>query len=459
MKTKSQFIKNWVKKGGNLKGDEWILLPKNKNKYSPRDIQNLQADEVNVVALVGSFRNGRKAKICTVAELEQQESKQLWLQQQIEEAKKKLYAAVQVKADNPIVVDRFSLPISNLIRKFKENYVIGLDDAANYQFILDLWEAAIGHLPVDQVDPIHCEQFKIDQLKRSPNRTASKNKTLSPKTVNNYLSVMSKCFQWGQLAANKWVKPGNNPVKLIEWPINRKNKAPERSEVVHRGTDQLAALSEQLNLSKSRDLKDFVFFCLITGVRQGEGYGLTWDNVHFEEDFIRIAQALRSRVPDGIDENGRFIYKKNKNGKLRVITKGLKNGDDYRDIPLDKYPSLKKLLIKRKAAAAERQLAGGKAEDRVFPQDVDYAWHTVLKKSGIRKADAGNKIDDFVFHCLRHSAATWQVQDGVPLFNVSKFLGHNDLQSVNRYAHWDKSQHERSAAVAESAVTAALGAI
>ena len=77
MKTKSQFIKNWVKKGGNLKGDEWNLVPVKKSRYSSKDIQHLQADEVNIIAVIGSQRDGRRVKLGTVAELEQQESKQL----------------------------------------------------------------------------------------------------------------------------------------------------------------------------------------------------------------------------------------------------------------------------------------------------------------------------------------------------------------------------------------------
>ena len=74
MKTKSQFIKNWVKKGGNLKGDVWILLPKNKRQHKIADIKNLQSDEVNIVAQFGSWRDGQIVKISTVAELEQQEA-------------------------------------------------------------------------------------------------------------------------------------------------------------------------------------------------------------------------------------------------------------------------------------------------------------------------------------------------------------------------------------------------
>tara|TARA_Y100000296_G_scaffold78391_1_gene101036 strand:+ start:177 stop:737 length:561 start_codon:yes stop_codon:yes gene_type:complete len=155
MKTKSKFIKNWVKKGGNLNGDEWILKPRDKRKHTLKDIPNLQADQVNVIAIVGSQDAGQRKTLCTVAELEQQDSKQLWLQQQIEEAKKNLKPVASKAA--PAAVDRFSLPLSNLIRRFKTDHVSKLRSAKDYEYALGLWDKEIGHLPVDQVHATHIE--------------------------------------------------------------------------------------------------------------------------------------------------------------------------------------------------------------------------------------------------------------------------------------------------------------
>ena len=457
MKTKSQFIKNWVKKGGNLKGDEWNLVPVKKSKFSSKDIQNLQADEVNIIAVIGSQRDGRRVKLGTIAELEQQESKQLWLHQRIEEAKKNIKPVASKAVSAPI--DAFSLPLSNLIRRFKTDHVSKLRSARDYEYALGLWDAEIGHLPVDQVHATHIEKFKNDLLNRAPSVGTSGNKKLTNKSVRNYLSILSSAFNFGQKLGVELVRPGNNPVKLIDWPEIKGEHDNKRTEVLLRGSDELAALVEQLNLSESRDLKDFVLFALITGVRQSEAYGLTWDNVDLDHGYVHLSQALRRNVVEGVDEDGNFIYAKNEHGGKRVITKGLKNNSDKRVIHLDQFPSVRKLLVSRKAAAAERQLAGGKAEDRVFPQDIKKAWNKVLKRAGLRKEGAGNKTDDLVFHTLRHSAATWQVQDGIPLFQVSHFLGHKNLQSVSRYAHFDPSQAEAGARTAEAGVTAAFGAI
>ena len=71
MKTKSNFIKKWAKSGGNQRGENYILKPRDKRKHSLKDIPNLQADEVNVIAIIGPQNSGQRKTICTVAELEQ----------------------------------------------------------------------------------------------------------------------------------------------------------------------------------------------------------------------------------------------------------------------------------------------------------------------------------------------------------------------------------------------------
>lgn len=44
-------------------------------------------------------------------------------------------------------------------------------------------------------------------------------------------------------------------------------------------------------------------------------------------------------------------------------------------------------------------------------------------------------IDDFHFHDLRHTFASWWVQDGGDLYRLSRILGHTTLQMSSRYAH------------------------
>jgi integrase len=60
------------------------------------------------------------------------------------------------------------------------------------------------------------------------------------------------------------------------------------------------------------------------------------------------------------------------------------------------------------------------------PIDLRTPWETALKNAG---------IEDFRFHDLRHSAASYLAMNGASLAEIAEVLGHKTLQMVRRYAH------------------------
>ena len=60
--------------------------------------------------------------------------------------------------------------------------------------------------------------------------------------------------------------------------------------------------------------------------------------------------------------------------------------------------------------------------------------------SGIpRSRTAG--VRRFPPRIMRHTAASWLVQDGVPLYDVQALLGHEDYATTQRYAHLAPDAH------------------
>ena len=71
------------------------------------------------------------------------------------------------------------------------------------------------------------------------------------------------------------------------------------------------------------------------------------------------------------------------------------------------------------------------------PRYVTLRFSQVLEKNGMRHIR---------FHDLRHTFASILINKDIPLFNVSKYLGHSDISTTaNIYAHLDKSGKDISA--------------
>ena len=57
---------------------------------------------------------------------------------------------------------------------------------------------------------------------------------------------------------------------------------------------------------------------------------------------------------------------------------------------------------------------------------MENAWQAVLKKAG---------IEDFRFHDLRHTTASYLAMNGASIAEIAEVLGHKTLQMVKRYSH------------------------
>jgi integrase len=55
--------------------------------------------------------------------------------------------------------------------------------------------------------------------------------------------------------------------------------------------------------------------------------------------------------------------------------------------------------------------------------------------------DPAHKIRRFPPRIMRYTAASWLVQDGVPLYDVQALLGHEDYATTQRYAHLEPDAH------------------
>jgi integrase len=68
------------------------------------------------------------------------------------------------------------------------------------------------------------------------------------------------------------------------------------------------------------------------------------------------------------------------------------------------------------------------------PADIRAAWQGTVRRAG---------VENFHFHDLRHSAASYLAMNGASLLEIAEVLGHKTLAMVKRYVHLSEA-HTRS---------------
>jgi integrase len=140
---------------------------------------------------------------------------------------------------------------------------------------------------------------------------------------------------------------------------------------------------ERLILACDSALKSAIITAVNTGLRRGELFDLEVKDINFDRRLLTV--------------------KRGKNQAGRVI-------------PLNDN-----------AVEALRESIAGRKEGRVFLLPN-------FRKRFIKAVETAG-IEDFTFHDLRHTFASWLVMSGVDLATVSTLMGHRTIQMTMRYAH------------------------
>ncbi len=241
---------------------------------------------------------------------------------------------------------------------------------------LAYWCEEFGGYSLDDVTPPLIAD-KYTKLHKDGDRT--------PATANRYLATLSACFTYA--------------VKDLGWiernPCARVKKVKESAGRVRYLTDdERTSLIKTCKESRNPLLYPAFILALSTGARQAELMNLRWNQV----DFARSTIVLR----DG----------ETKNGSGRVLPLTGEAFDLLRD--LNKVRDIK--------------------DDRVFPVPAETRGFGSLRTAWIA-ALARAEVEDFRWHDLRHTAASYLTMAGIGSMEIAKILGHKTLQMTARYSH------------------------
>jgi integrase len=243
-------------------------------------------------------------------------------------------------------------------------------------------------------------------------------KPMNPNTVIKFHANIRKALQWA-------LRSGlvlTNVADAVEKPKKRQFQAKFYN------LDQMKTLLEKV---KGNQLEFAVLMACHYGLRREEIVGLKWDAIDMQYGKVEIKHVVTDAIINGHYQ--------------QVSEDRAKTKKSLRTLPL--FPSVKEALLEMRMRQDDYKHSYGakynKSFDgyvylwpdghRVKPMWVTSAFHNFLKANGLPLIR---------FHDLRHSCATLLREEGVPMEDIQKWLGHSTITTTEGiYAHFDENGH------------------
>jgi integrase len=212
----------------------------------------------------------------------------------------------------------------------------------------------------------------------------------APRSVNYAIAVVRQVFN---SAKRNIFFHGISPVAGVR-QLKFDNK--RYRYLKHHEADKLMAVLQ----SRNQQLYEMAMLSLHCGLRADEIFPLIWGDINIEDGTILVRDTKNSK--------NRFAY----------MTKEIKN-----------------ILNNR-----EKGMKG----ELLFPNECGQKYKEIPKLCREVIAELGfndgetDRRGKVVFHTLRHTFASWLVQNGTDLYTVQKLLGHSTIAVTERYSHLAK---------------------
>jgi integrase len=289
--------------------------------------------------------------------------------------------------------------LGDLVDRYVRDVLPQKRDGKKQEAQLLWWKNQIGAYTLADVTPALIAEHR-DRLYSDPQKRGVYK--LSPATVSRYMAALSVAMnvcvmEWG------W---------LEDSPMRRVTKPREPRGRVRFLSDQ--ERNALLNACRSHaQLYPVVVLALSTGMRQAEIMNLYWKDPKDEPSNAWGVVHL---------DSNRIILHETKNGERRVVPLVGHAHDQLKAI--NKVRRIDTELVFPAKKPPRGKL--GEEQKSIRPIDLRKPWEDALTAA---------EIDDFHFHDLRHSAASYLAMNGASLAEIAETLGHKTLQMVKRYAH------------------------
>lgn len=243
---------------------------------------------------------------------------------------------------------------------------------------LEWWQGRLGDHLLADVTPALIGEHRDMLLKEKGER----GKKRSAATVVRFLAALSHAFS---VAVKEWEWIDDTPMRKVTKP-----KEP-RGRVRFLDDDERVNLLTACQESEEPHLYAIVVLALSTGARKGEILNLEWGDIDLQRK-VAILHETKNNQRRSLPLAGRSL------GVIKDLSKTRRIDTRYL------FPN----------------------EDGKKPIEIRQPWNEAVKKS---------KLQNFRFHDLRHSAASYLAMSGASLAEIAEILGHRTLEMVKRYSH------------------------
>lgn len=272
--------------------------------------------------------------------------------------------------------------VKDLIDDFEKNIAPQkYSKPQQYTCMYDWWRNKIGNLNVTDLNTNILTRCKNTLVSEPPDKPYKEHETKSNSTVRKYLFALSAVLRY---AERELEIIDRNPMSRVDKP--RKSKG-----VVRFLSDEERQLLLNACKKHSETLYLFVILAMFSGGRYNELLTLKTENIDFSNDMLHFLET--------------------------------KNGES-RGVPI--YHKITELI-------AEYTNSAGITTGNLFLNNKS---GKLLYLKGVFEKVVGEiKLENFRFHDLRHTYASYLAQNGAELLEIAQLMGHKNLQQVQIYAH------------------------
>jgi site-specific recombinase XerD len=283
---------------------------------------------------------------------------------------------------------------------FEENYLPEAKANKKYDTwrrennLFEYWiKPAIGKMPFKDIRPLHLERIKKNM------NDAGK----APRSVQYALAVVRQIFNH---AIKNEMFAGSNPATKVSKPKVDNNRTRFLTQ------NEADLLLSKLK-TKIQQVHDIALLSLHCGLRASEIFDLTRGCVNLDRESIDIMDSKGKNRTIYMTKEVKDLLNRNIHGNPSDLIFKDRNGNKIKRISNSFYKTVKELGF------------NDGVEDRRLRT---------------------------CFHSLRHTYASWLVQNGADLYTVKELLGHSTLAMTERYSHLAKDNLKNTVKIFEASL-------